>query len=213
MFQSLNVEVTNARTLRYRTMAQRSVPRETARISVNIVALIAIGDSDSSVVEERARAALSKFVVADWLLSPPARSGDAAGYERVTLIATTRVALSENYNLADRARKAGSEGLSLQDPQVSYIIPAHIINKTVQALRLEVLAEAQAQADEFTAQSGAKWEVADIIYGVSAYDFGQRSGKGAYRSELDDLDEERQEQSASAERVRVFADIALRANS
>ena len=87
----------------------------------------------------------------------------------------------------------------------------------MQDLRLQILAEAQQQAEQFATRSGQKWELADIAYGVHAEDFGHRSGKGAYRSEFDDIldnvDGEQNEKDASAERVRVFADIVLRAGA
>lgn len=213
MPQALTVELSNARTLRYRTMAQKSVRRESIRITVGVAALISSGNADASAVEHRALAALNAFVRADWLLSSAQRNSDTAGYERIAFSATTRVPLGENYNLAERTRLAGSEGLSLQDPQVSYIIPARIINETVQELRLEILSEAHKHAEQFASGSGCKWDIADVAYGVHAEDFGLRSGKGAYRSELDDLDEENQKSGSGAERVRVFADVVLRSDA
>lgn len=213
MPQALTVELSNTRTLRYRTMAQKSVRRESIRITVGVTALVSSSNADALAVEKRARAALNSFVRADWLLSSPQRTSDTAGYERIALSATTRVALSENYNLAERTRLASTEGLSLKDPQVSYIIPAQIVSEAVQDLRLEILAEAQRHSEQFGARSGQKWDIADIAYGVHAEDFGLRSGKGAYRSELDDLDEEKQKSETGAERVRVFADIVLRSDA
>lgn len=209
MPDALHVELSNARTLRYRTMAQKSVRRETVRISVSVKALVSSSNADSKMTEANARAALNKIVQADWLLSSPMRSSETAGYERVTFSATTRVPLGENYNLAERARISSTEGLSVQDPQVSYVIPAGLINQAVQDLRLDILAEAHEQAKQFATRSGQIWNVADIAYGVTAEDFGFRSGKGAYRSELDDMDEAKPESGANAERVRVFADIVL----
>ena len=217
MHQSLHVELTNSRTLRYRTMAQKGVRRETVRVAVGVISLVSSGHADSSTIEQRVHAALNAFIRADWLLSSPQRSSDTAGYERVTFTATTRVPQGENYNLAERARQASAEGLSLQKPEASYVIPAGVINQAVQDLRLQILAEAQQQAEQFATRSGQKWELADIAYGVHAEDFGHRSGKGAYRSEFDDIldnmDGEQNEKDASAERVRVFADIVLRAGA
>ena len=84
-------------------------------------------------------------------------------------------------------------------------------------MRLKILGEAQQQAEQFSTRSAQKWELADIAYGVHAEDFGHRSGKGAYRSEFDDMidnmNSEQIEKDASAERVRVFADIVLRAGA
>ena len=213
MPQALTVELSNARTLRYRTMAQKSVRRESIRIAVSVTALVSSGNADALAIEKRALEALNSFVRADWLLSSPQRNSETAGYERIALTATTRVALNENYNLAERTRLASTEGLSLQDPQVSYIIPAQIVSEAVQDLRLEILVDAQRHSEQFAARSGGKWDIADIAYGVHAEDFGLRSGKGAYRSELDDLDEEKQKSEAGAERVRVFADIVLRSEA
>ena len=217
MHQSMHVELANARTLRYRTKAQKGVRRETVRIAVDVISLVSSGHADTSTIEQRVHAALNVFVRADWLLSSPLRSSDTAGYERVTFTATARVPHGENYNLAERARQASAEGLSLQQPEASYVIPAGVINQAVQDLRLEILTEAQKQAEQFATRSGQKWDIADIAYGVHAEDFGHRSGKGAYRSELDDLidnmDGGQNEKDASAERVRVFADIVLRAGA
>lgn len=213
MPNALHVELSNARTLRYRTMAQKSVRRETVRITVNLKALVSSGNTDTQVIEERAYAALNTIVRAEWLLSAPMRSSETAGYERVTFSATTRVPLAENYNLAERTRLASTEGLSVQDPQVSYIIRAGIISQAVQELRLDILDEARAHAEQFAKRSGQKWNIADVVYGVREEDFGFRSGKGAYRSELDDLDDAKPESGATAERVRVFADIVLTADA
>ena len=57
------------------------------------------------------------------MLTAPRRQADTSGFERVTVAASARAPLAENYNLAERARLAGSEGLSLTDPVANHRLP------------------------------------------------------------------------------------------
>ena len=143
------------------------------------------------------------------MLTAPRRQADTSGFERVTVAASTRAPLAENYNLAERARLAGSEGLSLTDPVANHRLPTTRVAHAVQELRLGLMKEAIAQAQSFSQVSGLNWQLADIEFGVGAPQPEFRSAKGAYREALDDLDGDEAPEPA-AERIRLVAAVILK---
>ena len=204
------IQLRDTQTLRYRALAARNVPRDTVRVGVTVTALVSTADHDHAALTRRIREALGRFIPTEWVLMSPRRQQDASGYERVQVEATTRAPLEENYNLAERARMAGQEGLSLTEPTVDHRLPSARVAAAVQALRLTIVREALAQAKEFGEASGQAWELADIEFGVAAPTRGYRSGKGAVHEELDDLEYDDRPEPAT-ERIRLMASVILRA--
>lgn len=204
------IQFRDAQTLRYRSTAQKNVPRDSVRVGITINALVSNADRDHGALQRRIRDTLARFIPAEWVLTAPRRQADTSGFERVTVEASTRAPLSENYNLAERARLAGSEGLSLTDPVVNHRLPAARVAAAVQELRLNLLKEALAQAKEFSQASGINWQLADIEFGVNSLQPEFRNAKGAYREEMDDLDGGEAAEPA-AERIRLVAAVILKA--
>ena len=106
----------------------------------------------------------------------------------------------------ERARLAGSEGLSLTDPVVNHRLPAARVAAAVQELRLTLMKEALTQAKDFSQASGLNWQLADIEFGVNSLQPEFRNAQGAYREEMDDLDG-----GEAAERIRLVAAVILKA--
>lgn len=108
--------------------------------------------------------------------------------------------------MRERARLAGSEGLSLTDPVVNHRLPAARVAAAVQELRLTLMKEALTQAKDFSQASGLNWQLADIEFGVNSLQPEFRNAQGAYREEMDDLDG-----GEAAERIRLVAAVILKA--
>lgn len=203
------IQFHDAQTLRYRTTAHKNVPRDSMRIAITVNALISTADREHTALHRRIRETLMRFIPVDWILTAPRRQGDSSGFERVTVEATARAPLNENYNLAERARVAGSEGLSLTEPKASYHLPAIKVAAAVHELRLSIIRDALAQAKDFSEASGLPWQLGDIEFGVSSMQPEFRNPKGAYREEMDDIDQDELPHPA-AERIRLVASIILR---
>lgn len=202
------IQIRDSQTLRYRSVAHKNVARDSVRVSVTINALVGMADRDHAGLQRRMRETLARFIPVEWVLTAPRRQADNSGFERVTVEANSRAPLTENYNLAERARLAGSEGLSLTEPQVDHRLPAKKVAAAVQELRLDLMKEAMEQAKSFSGASGLAWQLADIEFGVSSLQPEFRGTKGAYRDELDDMDEDAP--VPAAERIRLVASVILR---
>lgn len=203
------IQFRDAQTLRYRTATTKNVPRDTVRVGITVNALISSADHDHAKLQLRIRETLQRFIPVDWVLTAPRRQADTSGFERVIVEANARAPLAENYNLAERARLASSEGLTLTEPVVNHRLPATRVAHTVQELRLGIMKDAMAQAQSFSQLSGLNWQIGDIEFGVSSLQPEYRNAKGAYREEMDDLDVDETVEPA-AERIKLVASVILR---
>jgi len=204
-----------ADTLRYRILVQRALPQDDVRLTVPVTALVHTRDHDQAALRKSIRDALNAFVAAEWTFSHIERGGDAVGYERVQLTATARVGSSENYDLAERARRAGREGLTLGQPRVDYALSPEKVDEVVRTLRLEALERVQAHIAEYDAITGRAWRIGDIACGVEDAQLSAvRSSKGAYRDSEDALlalENASSSGLSGAERIRVVVTVTLRA--
>jgi len=207
----------HADTLRYRIQVQRALPQDDIRITVPVTALVHTRDNDPAALQQSIRAALNVFVPAEWMFSRIERGGDAVGYERIQLSATTRVKSGENYDLAERARRSSREGLTLGLPRVDYALSPDKIDEVVGALRTDILRRVGTHIDHFGKETGRTWRIGDIAFGFDdVAEYGTaRTGKGAYR-DIDNLPSSPDEQGptgglAGAERIKLVASVTLRA--
>jgi hypothetical protein len=201
----------------YRLVVQKTIEQEDVRVSVPVTALISTAGLDQLALDARIRAALGRFLAADWIFSLVRRDGQAVGYERVTLTAWTRVSHAQIFNLAERARGASEEGLSLGEPEVDYGLPAVRLNEIAHGLRGELMTQVQQQLIDYERWTGRRWRIGQIVLGTSSELSARRTAKGIYRSE-DDLmmnmsygdGDERGRGVTGAERVSLVADVTLR---
>jgi len=202
-------------TLRFKLYAQQTIIQETARLTIEVNALVNTAEQTPGALLQRIRSALTHLVEAEWAFSAIQRGGEAVGYERVQLTASARVPITEIYNLEERARQASCEGLSLREPSVSYVLPSDRVTAAVQALRLEILEDVKKQIAEFNRATGRTWRIGDIAFGVRDPRSESRTGKGAYRScddSIADLFEEAGDEGITgSERISLVADVTLRA--
>ena len=177
-------------TLRFRLQTARALPQEDIRLVVGITALVKAGDNDGAALERRIREALARLVATDWTFTRIERYPDAAGYERVTLRAGSRVPAAENWNLPERARKASADGIAIGAPEVSYALSVNRVDEAVEGLRLDLLRKATEQAERMSEASGRRWRVGDIEFGVAGIvqENARRTGKGAYTDENESLE-------------------------
>jgi len=199
-------------TLRFRVQVEKSLPQETVRIGVRVLAIVRGSDRDTAALESRVREALGQFIAATWALSRIERTAEAAGYERVQLQAVTRVSAAENHNLDERANAASREGLKLDSPAVSYGLSSDKIGEVVDELRLAALARVQTQVEAINRQTGRDWRIGDVLFGAA--DGYRATSKGAYRddnvgSSLDGLADE-SPVLHGAERVVLLAAVTLK---
>ena len=201
-------------TLRFKLFAQELIHQEDARITVEVHALISTAQNDRKALEQKIRNALNSFIAADWSFSTIQRGGEAVGYERVTMNASTRVPIAEVYNLEERARKASAEGLSLKEPKINYSIPSKRVGETVEKLRRQLVEDAKRQITEFDQTTGRTWRIGDIAFGIVDNRAEFRTGKGAYRSADDAIADVFSDADdvgmTSAERISLVAEVTLR---
>lgn len=209
-------------TLRYRVYAQRRVQQDEVRISLRVTALVNTKDRDQVGLERRIREALGGVIKADWAFLNIERASDSVGYERVALWASARVPASENYDLAERCRKASQEGLAISSPRVDYALSRERVDAIVEELRLEILAKVEGQLRAFSEKTGRAWRIGDIVFGVdddSSPLSRARSAKGAFREGSDEglafrssLGEDEEPSGfGGAEKVYLVAAVALKA--
>ena len=205
------IQLRDAQTLRYRSTSHKNVPRDTVRVNITINALVGTADRDHETLLQRMRETLKRFIPVEWVLTAPRREADSSGFERVTVEANARAPLAENFNLAERARLAGSEGLYLTEPQVNHRLPVAKVAAAVHELRIDLMKEAMAQAQSFSQASGLNWQLADLEFGISSMQHEYRNAKGAYREEMDDIDEDAP--APAAERIKLVASVILKVAS
>jgi hypothetical protein len=202
-------------TLRFRLQAQQIVHQEDARISVEVHALVSTAQPEGEPLEQRIRAALNTFIRSDWSFSSIRRVGDAVGFERVALYAATRTPIGEIHNLEERARSASREGLSLKEPKVNYGVPVQRVNDAVTQLRAQIIEDAKREIVSINKLTGRTWRIGDIVFGMGDVRSEHRTGKGAYRSEDDEMadllgGDTTDPRMTSAERISLVADVTLR---
>ena len=204
-------------TLHFKLFAQKTLAQENARLSVTVNALVSTARQTPNALQQRIRAALNCLIAAEWAFSSIHRGGEAVGFERVQLTASARVAITELYNLDERARQASTEGLALRDPSVSYALPSSRVGAAVQDLRLDLLEDVKQRILEFNAATGRDWRIGEIHFGVLDARSEIRSGKGAYRSSDDSIADlfagDEEDGITGSERISLLADVTLRAPS
>jgi len=201
-------------TLRFKLFAQKVIVQEDARITVEVHALVSTSQNDRKSLEQKIRSALNSFISAEWAFSTIQRGGEAVGYERVTLNASTRIPIAEVYNLEERTRQASTEGLSLREPKINYSIPSQRVSETVQELRRQIVEDTKRQIADFDQITGRIWRIGDIAFGLWDNRGEYRTGKGAYRASdeaIADLFSDQDDAGmTSAERISLVADVTLR---
>ena len=211
--QTLLAAASKDDTLQYRVLASRIIHKSNVRINVQVTALISTKDYNQQALEERILQALNKFMTAKWVFFSMKRSADAAGYERVTLTASTLVKPSENWNLQERAREAGSEGLSLGNVEVNYASSTAEVDSIVRELREEIVLQIKDHMDNFIALTKRPWRIGNIVFGADEEERGY-TGKGARRSDSGtDNSIEQTEMMDGSERITLRASVELRANA
>lgn len=204
-------------TLRFQLQAWRALPQDDIRVSVGVTALVPSADSDRAGLERRIREALGKLAETNWTFTRIEREEDTAGYERVTLRASTRLPAIENWNLPERARAASGEGIALSSPEVSYALSGDKVDAAVKELRTQLFRLAAQQAKSFSEASGREWRVGDMEFGVPNLDRerARRTGKGAYSDEDSSIElaslSDAPAGVTGGERISLLAAVVLKA--
>lgn len=213
-----NIKFTNRKfddTLRYSVYATKALAQETVRISVSVTVLVHPHDGIDKVLAERVTPALKDFINSDWVISGLDRRADTAGYERVTLQAYARVAFAENFNLANRARTANREGISISNPEVNRSLSAEKVAVIVKELWFTILENVNTQIPHFNQITGRVWRIGDVEYGTPDRDSETRYSKGASSSEIEQYFSEGNDPSVNqgSERISLTAKVTLRADA
>jgi hypothetical protein len=200
--------------LRYRVIAQRTVTQETVSVTINVTLLVSANQTNQATLQRLVRDALNHFIPkSEWVFSTLYRDANAVvGYEQVTITASARIPSSQNYNLRERARLASREGLTLSQPNVNYNLPVAQVNRVVHELRGEIVAGVLREIDIFDRQTGRKWRIGDIEFGIGDRNE-MHTAKGAHRSTgYEDLLDSDGEGLSGAERISLVAEVCLRAD-
>jgi hypothetical protein len=203
----------------FQLSAFRTITQEDVRVSVAVTALVSVAHAHGEALEHRIREALNRLIKADWAFSQIRRSGEAVGFERVNLTAWARVPHAQVFNLGERARQAGEEGLALSTPEVDYGLPAARIDELAHELRGELLTRISAQLADYERWTGRRWRIGKITLGANG-DGGSRHGM--YRMMHSDntalsmrvgeslSDDEGNTGVAGSERIGLSAEVTLR---
>ena len=199
--------------IEYRVTAVKVLRRRTVRVSVPVELLVGPDEGEAAAIDAKVREALARVLPAEWATSSVERQGDAAGYERLALTAWTRIGVEQAINLSERARAVRIKGLSIGEPELDYRAPASTIAAASGDLRRDIVEQVKSQIAEFDAWTGRSWRIGNIAFGVSGAR-GQRTSKGAYRSD-DDVEERdgvELERLGGVERLQLVAEVVLRAS-
>ena len=200
----------------YRVSAQRLARQREARVTVPVELLASAEGSDLPQARERVQATLKNLLDTEWVLSRFEREGEAAGYEQLSVTALARVPVDQTGGLAERARRASVQGVSLGTPTVDYRVPPSVIARMAHELRKEIIGQVQEQLADFSLWTGRNWRIGRVTFGQGS-STGQRTSKGVYRSD-GDLDDDAVPEAATvnvggAERVQLVAEVVLRADA
>ena len=186
------------------------VKRTTVAVMVEVVTLVSAQDQDLKALEAKVRAALHRFIDTPWHTAPTERVRDESGFERVKLVGFARVPREQNFNLAERARVASSEGLSIQNPLVDYKVETAVLVAETEKLHGDLIRRAQERMTEFSALTGRSWRIGHIQFGLSDRADGELSPKMA-RRESARYGSEDQDVLMTSERISMLAEVELRA--
>lgn len=206
-------------TLRFRLQAARTLPQQDIRLTTTVTVLVPASENDPVALERRIREALGRVVKTAWTFTRIERDAEAAGYERIQLRASARVPVSENWNLLERVRAAGRDGIAIGAPEVSYALSTDKVDGAVEALRLDLLELAAAQAEKMSAATKRAWRIGDVEFGAAGLvrETGRRTGKGAYADNDDTLEMMALMDTPSGvtggERITLVANVTLKSAS
>lgn len=199
-------------TLRYRTIAQRTLAQETVCVSIYVALLVSAAQTDQTELQRQIREALNRFIPSvDWVFSTLRRDANSTvGFEQIRVKATARIPSSQNFNLTERARRASREGLTLSGATVDYSLPVSQVNKVVHELRGEIVGTVLRELADFERQTSRKWRIGDIEFGIGSRD-GEYTAKGAQRSTgYEELLDPDGDGLSGAERISLIAEVTLR---
>lgn len=198
-------------TLTFKLHTKRTEVQETVQVSVSVTALVQPAQNNPDVLDAQIRDALQRFIRADWVFSAIRREGETLGYERLRLSATARTSHVEIYNLKERARSAGREGLELGEPHVNYRLPSAKVSEVNDEMRLQLLEDLMRQIPLLNKATGREWRIGNIYFGARKADIDPqaRFSKGGYREESDD-DVGSDVGLTGGERFSLLAEVTLR---
>ena len=194
-------------TLRFRLSASVSVPRRDVRITAVVYALVSATDHDRDALESRVRETLDRFIPAEWTVVSTNRVQDSTGYERVELSTSARVAIDEDHNLEERARRASREGLTIDSPKCDYALPMKTVVEQTALLQEHILEQAIDRAARFSRVEGRTWRIGDVHFGIT-HDAGVYAGKGTRRESA--VDSSTGELLVMSERLVLLAEVTLK---
>lgn len=198
-------------TMSFRLVFDRTVTPEDVKVSVHVTVLVDKDDDNNSRLGESVREAMGRFLQADWTLSNLKRDVDATGFERMTLIAHTRVPIHENHHLHERAQIASRPGLMLSHPTVSYALATRKVRQIVEVLRDDALVDIGRQVLSVSEITGRAWRIGHLEFGEDPRDDYRLSTKGARRDQAED--DHSDYQLTGAERVTLSVNVTLKARA
>ncbi|MFO1322407.1 MAG: hypothetical protein U1F52_22625 [Burkholderiales bacterium] len=120
--------------------------------------------------------------------------------------------VAELHGLERRLAQASEEGTELSEPDIDFSTSAQRFSEVLKSMRVDLYRQAERRAEDFRVNTGADWQVAHLRYGEPDESrLPGRTGKGAVRSPV--LDPEEGGAAVSAERVSLFAEVTLGAQT
>jgi hypothetical protein len=162
----------------------KMITHESVRITVTVNA-----QRDDATSEEAMRtnikAALRKFVNAEWRFLGVGRQRGKTRFEDVTVSAVARVPESENKQLLDRTNAVSIQGLELTNPVAAYALPFDKVQEVNRELRVALVEQARNECEEYNKnKSGNKYRVASIEFADTPRQGGGMRASGVYASNI-----------------------------
>lgn len=181
------------------------VTNDTVRVSVQVVALIA-DDTAEETIREDIRKALSAFIPdAEWHFNSIHRAKDGTGYERITLLAHTRVNERENYKLEIRAQSASRQGLQIGQPVVDTSVPNAKLEEAESNLRSSLVAKAVQEMSSISEAANRSYRLHKIKF-LNANDLTRSAVTMSYGSGFSEA-----EGLANAQKLTMTAEVIFAA--
>lgn len=149
--------------IRFTLSAEQVVVNTTVKIIANVVAMVT-PDLVEAKLNDSIREVMQNFIEADWQFSGMNRSPHAAGLEQVSVVATARVAESQNYALDQRRQKASREGLSIASVRTDTSPAISQIEETQSKLRQQLLRNIKAELESLCDVMGADYRIGKVVF-------------------------------------------------
>ena len=137
-------------TVTFEISCDHTVVNNTIKLIADVSGLVDTNSGEETIRND-IRLMMKKIVDADWQFANMQRNRDSSGYERFSVVASTRVSESENYNLDTRAKAVSKLGMTVTQIIADNSIPLSLLRDAHSVLRLLIIEEAKKEMEKIAA--------------------------------------------------------------